>query len=635
MTGLSSIRTALTLLLAATTATVLSAAPAAAAPVRAGSGTPAYRLAGTCVEPTDAAGRALIGNGPSSMKAAGLGEFLFYDTAGTVLTERNGVLTRSSRLSSSAVWTVTRTGDRYRLTSATGKSRAVRLPAATGCRAFPEAQLNVTGAPHTGTDAGGNLTGFADSHAHLMAYQFLGGALHCGRPFSPLGITDALQDCPDHRPDGWPAVGEQILSEPGPHDTRGWPTFAGWPRWNSLTHEQTYYRWLERAWRSGLRVLNNYFVQNRVLCEIYPLTDQPCNEMESVRIQHRMLLQLRDYIDAQAGGPGRGFLQLATDESQLRRIVESGKLAVTMGIEISEPFGCGQSAGHALCTTGDIDRGMDELRRLGVRQLILTHKFDNALGGARMDSDLTGIGVEIGQVYAGGGLWRTSPCRHGLTDNTPPLGAPGQCNVRGLTKLGEYAVNAAVDHRMVIDVDHLSAKSSTRVLDLLAARHYPGVVSSHDWTDPKNYARILAAGGAVGLYAQGPLPTQGDNHRSSFLTNWRTVREAARPGTFLGLGYGPDMNGLGKQAPPLSVTSSRPVRYPFVMPDGTRVDRQRTGSRVFDVNVDGTAHYGLIPDWIESLRVAAGPDGDAVVDDLYRAAESYARLWGRVESYRR
>ena len=568
------------------------------------------------------------------MKAAGLGEFLFYDTAGEVLTDKRGTLSRTSRPAPSAVWKVVRLGDAYRITPPSGKSRVVRLTPATGCRAFPEAQLNVSGTPHRGTDANGNLTGFADSHAHLMAEQFLGGRLHCGRPYSPLGITDALQDCADHRPDGWPAVSEHILSEPGPHDTRGWPTFRGWPRWNSLTHEQTYYRWLERSWRSGLRVLNNYFVQNRVLCEIYPLNDQPCDEMESVRIQHRMLLRLRDYIDAQAGGPGRGFLQIATDEAQLRRIVESGKLAVTMGIEISEPFGCGRSGTRALCSTRDIDRGMDGLRRLGVRQVILTHKFDNALGGARMDSDLTGVGVEIGQVYAGGGLWQTEPCRIDLADNTPPLGTPGQCNVRGLTKLGEYAVDAAVDRRMVIDVDHLSAKSSKRVLDLLAARKYPGAVSSHDWTDPKNYARILAAGGAVGLYAQGPLPTPGDDHGSSFLENWRTVRAAARPGSFLGIGFGPDMNGLGKQAPPLSDTSSRPVRYPFVMPDGTRVSKQRTGTRVFDVNVDGTAHYGLIPDWIESLRVAAGEDGDAVVADLYRAAESYARLWGRVEAYR-
>ena len=56
---------------------------------------------------------------------------------------------------------------------------------------------------------------------------------------------------------------------------------------------------------------------------------------------------------------------------------------------------------------------------------------------------------------------------------------------------------------------------------------------------------------------------------------------------------------------------------------------------MFDVNVDGTAHYGLLPDWIESLRIEAGPvDGPRVVGDLFAAAEAYTRMWERVEAYR-
>ena len=621
-------------------ATAMLAAPAALIPTsgplaNAAPGEPAYDLAGKCLRLTDNTGRALPGTGPSTAKAAALGAFLFYDTAGKLLTSSDGKLVRETKPSSAAIWKVNRAGDDYRLTSSSGKVRTVRLAEASGCRAFPEAELNVSGEPHTGTDANGNLAGFADSHAHLMAEQFLGGALHCGKPFSPLGITDALQDCPDHGTDGMPALAEHILSEPGPHDTQGWPTFRDWPRYNSLTHEQTYYRWLERSWRSGLRVLNNYYVQNRVLCEIYPLKNQPCNEMDTVRIQHRNLLKLRDYIDAQAGGPGRGFFQIATNEAEMRRIVESGKLAVTLGIEISEPFGCGQSFGKAECSTRDIDRGLDELHKIGVRQVILTHKFDNALGGARMDSDLTGVGVEIGQVYAGGGLWQTEPCRGELKDNIPPAGAPGQCNIRGLSKLGEYAVDAVIDRRMVIDVDHLSAKSSKRMLDILTARKYPGVVSSHSWTDDKNYKRILANGGVLGLYANSAAKIEGDEMSESFIDKWRIARAAAPAGSFFGIGFGPDMNGLGMQAAPRPDAKTKPVRYPIVMPDGTKVSKQRTGQRTFDVNVDGNAHYGLIPDWIESLRVEGGKDGDAIVADLYRGAEVYARMWHNVEAYGR
>lgn len=599
----------------------------------AGEPTPAYDLAGACVAMSTTDGHPVPGTGPSTMKAAALGKFLFYDTTSKVLTSKNGSMTRERAVTPAAVWTVSRLGSTYRVSSSTGKTRTMRLRLTKGCKAFPEAELDVTGAPHTGTDAAGHLRGFVDSHAHLMAEQFLGGRLHCGKPFSPLGITVALTDCPDHSPDGWPAVSEHVLSRPGPHSTQGWPTFKGWPQYYSLTHEQTYYRWLERAWRAGTRVINNYFVQNRVLCEIYPLKDEPCNEMQSVRIQHRRLLQMRDYIDAQAGGPGKGFLQIATDSTELRRIVESGKLAVTMGIEISEPFGCGAVNGKPQCTKHDIDSGLNELHRMGVRQVILTHKFDNALGGARMDSDLNGIGVEIGQVYAGQGLWQTEPCKTSRHDNQPPLTGPGQCNVRGLTSLGEYAVKGLIARKMVIDVDHLSVKAADRVLDMVDARHYPGVASSHSWTDVSSYRRILATGGMVGLYASGAQRTPGDKHSESFIDLWRKVRSVAAKDKVFGLAYGPDMNGLGNQAPPRTHAKTNPVRYPFTMPDGTRVNRQRTGTRVFDINTDGNAHYGLIPDWIESLRVEAGPDGNALIGDMYRAAEAYAQTWERTERY--
>ena len=54
----------------------------------------------------------------------------------------------------------------------------------------------------------------------------------------------------------------------------GWPTFKDWPNHDSLTHEQSYYKWLERAWRGGLRVFVNLLVDNAVLCEVYPLQEE-------------------------------------------------------------------------------------------------------------------------------------------------------------------------------------------------------------------------------------------------------------------------------------------------------------------------------------------------------------------------
>ena len=595
--------------------------PATAAPA----GEPAYDLAGNCYRLGAEKGRTPTGR--YYAKAAALGQFLFYDTAGRVLTADGDKVVARKGVSNDAIWSVRHDGDRYRLTSTThrGTVRTVSLTPAQGCRAFPEAQLNVDGPATSGVGADGQVRGFVDGHAHLMAEQFLGGGLHCGKPFSPLGITAALKDCPDHGKDGWPALSEHILSEPGPHSADGWPTFEGWPQWYSLTHEQNYYRWIERAWRGGVRLINNYYVQNRILCELYPLGDEPCDEMESVRIQHRRMIKFQEYIDAQAGGPGKGFLKIVTSAAEARSVIASGKLAVSLGIEISEPFGCGMINDVAQCNRADIDRGMDELHRMGVRQMILTHKFDNALGGAHIDSDFTGLAVQTGQVIATGQPWKTEKCRTPQRDHQAPFDAPGRCNARGLTGLGAYAVDAAIKRRMIIDIDHLSVKSASRVLDIATARKYPGVTSSHSWTDPTNYRRILSLGGAVGLYA---------SDAESFADNWREVRKAA-DGAAVGLAYGADMNGLGKQAPPRPDAKKNPVRYPFRAEDGTLMHRQVSGTRTFDVNTDGTAHYGLIPDWIQSMRLTAGGDGDALVADMYRAADAKTRMWERTESYGR
>ena len=73
-----------------------------------------------------------------------------------------------------------------------------------------------------------------------------------------------------------------------------------------------------------------------------------------------------------------------------------------------------------------------------------------------------------------------------------------------------------------------------------------------------------------------------------------------------------------------------PVRYPFRSFDGGSViDRQRSGTRVYDINTDGVDHYGLYPDWIEDLRLVAGRQ---IVDDMANGAEAYLQMWERAEA---
>ena len=147
-----------------------------------------------------------------------------------------------------------------------------RLTRTTGCAAYPESQIDVSGRPHAGVTPYQEVRGYVDAHTHGMAFEFLGGDAHCGKPWDQYGAPYALVDCPDHTATGgYGGVLESVLSGEPHHDPVGWPTFKDWPAPESLTHEGTYYRWLERSWRGGQRIFVNLLVENNKLCQVYPL----------------------------------------------------------------------------------------------------------------------------------------------------------------------------------------------------------------------------------------------------------------------------------------------------------------------------------------------------------------------------
>jgi len=529
-----------------------------------------------------------------------------------------------------------------------------------GCASWPEVEIGVDGPVALGASPTSEVRGYMDAHLHMMAFEFLGGRARCGRPWHPYGVTKALVDCADHEPGGAGAVLENVLAggDVPTHDTTGWPSFGYWPRYDSLTHEQVYYKWLERSWRAGQRMYVNLLVDNNVLCEIYPYKSHGCNEMDGVRLQAKRIRQLERYIDAQSGGPGKGWFRIVTDPFEARRVMNGGKLAVVLGIEVSVLFDCGVFLEVPRCDSGDIDARMDEVYALGVRQMELVNKFDNALSGVAGDNGSTGIVVNNGNALETGKFWQMETCTaedgH-AHDKTQPnfhddSGSPDQltgrdalaggilqvtgrsgaapiypeaphCNVRGLTTLGEYLVRRMIAKGMIFDPDHMSARARRQALDIIAAEGYPGVVSSHGWADDTSYQRIYQAGGFVAPYG---------GSSAGFVANWREhkqwAQEQAPEGYFFGFGYGADTNGFGSQGPPRGASVANPVTYPFTGINGEVVHQQRSGTRVYDINRDGVAHYGLYPDWVEDLRRQAG---DEIVEDLARGAEAYLQMWER------
>lgn len=609
---------------------------------------------------------------PLHFQATDLGIYLLYGTDRSyAATQGGGAVAVAAQPSPAAEWTVRRTGTAFTFgngstalsvgqggTLGQGPASRFALRRTSGCATFPEIATNVKGRPFGGTTGFQEVRGYLDAHTHGMAFEFLGGKVHCGRPWHKYGVEQALQDCDDHKlANGVGAVLENFMRTGlpvGTHDPVGWPTFKDWPAPDSLTHEGTYYKWLERSWRGGQRILVNLLVENNQLCKIYPLKKNSCDDMTSLRLQAQDMRDLERYIDAQNGGPGKGWYRIVTSPWQARQVINQGKLAVVMGIETSVLFGCSSSFDKPTCTSAEIDRQLDQVHAMGVRQMELVNKFDNGLAGVAGDTGAVAPLVNLANFLETGSFWDMRKCsgENGVQDRTQLTALPGQvpaatqdalfgaiaklnlplslplypsgptCNARGLTSLGDHTIVQMAKRKMIFDPDHMSVAARKASLDVTEKLKYPGVVSSHSWSTPDAYPRIYRAGGLITPYA-------GDS--KGFVDKWRQHLAWADPRYYFGFGYGADINGLGAQGNPRGADAKNPVRYPFTGLGGVTIDKNTSGQRTYDINVDGVSHYGLYPDWIEDLRRQGG---NAIADDMARGAEAYLQTWERAEGAR-
>lgn len=670
---------------------LLLAVPGSAAAAAPPAGDPVYDLVGDCVSLQAANGSFVVrdGNGYRAgttaldgaegfrMQATALGRYLLYgrqmefpaedgltggvsairvpgETADWTTTSiRSGVFSFSA-LRTGKVLSASGPGGALTLApkGTTGKDTEFTAVPGASCQTFPELDTNTTGEPSKGATPFGSVRGWFDSIDHMMAFEFIGGAFHCGRPWSPYGASIALTDCPDHGPNGSTAVLENALSYADPthmHTSDGWPTFKGWPTAPSLTHEQVYWKWLERSWRGGQRLMGGIAVDNGFLCELYPFKRNSCDEMDTIRKQLDDFHDMQDYIDAQYGGPGKGFFRIVKDPYEARRVINDGKLAVVLGMETSRPLECRYANEVPTCDKPEIDRQLQDLQDRGVRTMLLVNKFDNPLTGVAGDAGPTGAIINAGNRRETGHFWDLETCTgegadkpqstalgtdeagfaNGLASLLPtgtgggavPLYPPApHCNKRGLTDLGEHVLTKMMDRKWIVDVDHMSVRARNTSLSFLEARRYSGVLSSHGWSTPDAFRRIYALGGLVTPYA---------GNSTSFAGEWKRNKGFKSANFRFGFGIGSDIEGLGSQGNPRPDAAKNPVTYPFKGLDpAVTLDRGTSNSRKWDINADGVAQYGLYPDWIEDLRKIAGNE---IVEDLAQGADSYLEMWERAD----
>lgn len=605
-----------------------------------------YSLQGGCYSLQDGNGQPIAGGEQIRMQATDLGSYLLYRPDKSFLAAGSDGTLAPTQTPSPAADFVVQNGNGVNFTMAPKsnpqQSTAVRFAPAQGCAVFPEAELDATGTPAVNPTFYGKVGGLVEGHMHWMTYEMLGKDFHCGEPWDPYGITFALPDCSSvEGPEGSAAPVQNFLnygSPVHPHDTSGYPKMTAWGAGN-LTYEGTYWRWIQRSYLAGLRLMVMSVNENRVLCTLMPIHKTNCNEMDTVRRGFKDIRALQRYVDAQAGGPGKGFFQIVTDPFQARKVINAGKMAVVLEIEVSEPFNC-MGWDQPTCDQPQIDKGLDEMYNLGVRSMLLLNKFDNPLTGVRFDSGPVGVLINAGNKNSAGSFFSAKTCQGPLHDNDlfspsspltgelnsllttagvapgtlPTYPPPPDCNTRGLTTLGKHLVNRMMDLHMIVNPDHMSQAGVDDTLTLLESRHYSGVISPHGWMDPGNWPRLWKLGG---------MAFPGHSAAADYVKQWQKYRPKQTPYAF-GWGYGADLGGLSQQP---AKDGAAQLAYPFKSIDGrVTFERQKTGDRTFDYNQDGVAQYGLYADWFANLKQLGG---QALANDLWNGAEAYLEMWER------
>jgi microsomal dipeptidase-like Zn-dependent dipeptidase len=663
------------------------------------------------------------------LKPADLGTYLLYDQDGGYLVAEDGPLLRQTSLLSDvlliddsyisgAEWifdTSPIDPSRYRLESrrtgqwlgvgglvAEADAAPLSLEVAEGCLEHPELGVYAEGTPTVTTFEDGDLYGFVDTHSHIMAnWGFGGGGIFHGAPFHRLGVQHALADCSvSHgelgRRDIFGYVYDNGASnidlegffnvllagelDVDNHATDGYPTFSDWPDApHRGTHQVQYYRWLERAWLSGMRLVVQHAVSNSAVCDAtiglgIQQSRYSCEDMAGVDRSIDEVYAMERYIDAHHGGPGEGWFRVVTSPAEAREVIAAGKLAVVLGIETSDLFDCRITPrdGSPVCDEAYVDEQLDLYYERGIRVMFPVHKFDNAFSAGDGHDSVVELGnfvnsghwlnfvedcpEDVPAIFDGGSVtfgglnqpreeylseppndlsgFPTNPAKALLPyiDEISGGSLSGDyCQNAGLTDLGEHLILGMMARGMVLEVDHFPKRSYQRAYELLEEYDYPAAgTHGGNW-----YGRLYELGGvsktSFGRCRDANNP---GSTLSGFLSRIDLIEAS---GGYPAEGFGFDLNGFaGARGPRFGdegcgEDQEDPVEYPFTSYAGdVTFTEPAVGERALDFNTEGFVHIGLVAEIIEDARGDAVSESD--LEPLFRSAEGYIRMWEKAET---
>lgn len=531
-----------------------------------------------------------------------------------------------------------------------------------------------------------DLWGYADLHCHPAAHLAFGGqhaspgrGLLWGAPTGPL--PNALPCC---NPGHVGVFGGQGLlpAISDPHHGYGSTSYADWPQHDTTLHQQMHIAWTRRAFESGLRLMFALAVNNEMLANLAMGADKDNSDGTSIAAQLAHITEtVADNASwmALVSEPGQaraaieagklaivlgvevdtlgGFRTAAQcSPAQVQSLVDDLYAA---GVRAVTPVHLADNAFGGCAITSDQFSILNHY----LHDIHTPHGRFYEVDAAPDPGELAGLEFLLGRDPR----WLAQRNAYPYAFPAYPQNLAGHLNAHGMTDRGGELLAAMMKRGMLIDVDHMSQYMRGATLDLAEQYAYP-LLSTHssfrELQLPRRPAapndmhgvanegsllrsemeRIAQLGGVVAPISHlGPIasyahpdapamatePEQDTSHSWSHAYLYALELMGER-----GVAIGTDFNGLAQQPGPRFPTTGGhpawakgPIQYgqDLIVMTQQVLQRVITEGRTFDLNSEGLAHYGMLPDFLRDVANQLPDEG--LLAAFYRSAEDLIVCW--------
>lgn len=463
---------------------------------------------------------------------------------------------------------------------------------------------------------------------------------------------------------------------------------AWWPHYADGSHSQTTLKQLRNAHQNGMRLLLATAVSNQALCILTTKVNKrraQCDDMDSAKAQLKAMI---DFDEA------NNWYKIVRDPWEARQVIESGNLAVVLGVEVSNLM----PDSH-----GNWREQLDELYDMGVRSIELAHETDSRFSGnahqhgimfkimnvlKRMSKEIReNIIPAVGLLIEGEPVESAARAAQALDifhKTRGPQYCAGrfqdtgiECNKLGLSAEGRELIDLMIEKKMFLPLDHISRRSREDVYNIVKQRGYYPVFASHTRPDAimhpqeqrgnhgsheymltdDDFTKIRRTGGVVGLRTGDntmlEIPGCIDKEQISCWGSTESVAQMLCHGarTGMAMAYGTDFAGPVVMTAPrfshrdpsthrydrLPAACPRNVEKGYVTPFGYKeefrsFEPQSRGGDIQDFAVRGLSHTGQLSPMIADMEDLGAPIDETRFE---YSADSVIRMWMRMYEPRR